>query len=70
MLKSEALNYFKGNGAELGRKLGIGRAAVQKWGDLIPPLYAVKLEELTHGALKFNAALYPPGWPHHNRRSA
>jgi hypothetical protein len=56
MKKSDAIAYF-GSGAEIARRLGIGRAFVSKWGDDVPQRYAYELERLTDGELK---ADWPP----------
>lgn len=58
MLKSDALRHFKNNGAEIARKLNIGRAAVCKWGEMVPPLQAAKLQKITRGKLRFNPDHY------------
>ena len=51
MKKSEAILYF-GSQSKLAKALGLQRASVSKWGDEVPPLRALQLEELTNGALK------------------
>lgn len=60
MLKSDVLRYFDHNMAKVGRALGVGRATVHKWGDLVPPLAAARLHKITRGALHFNPDEYPP----------
>lgn len=54
MLKSDVMDYFDGNGAKVARVLGIGRAAVSKWGERVPPLHAAQLERFTKKKLRFN----------------
>jgi len=54
MTLEEAVEYF-GSRAQLARTLKINAAAVTNWaarGDRIPELQQMKLERITHGALK------------------
>ena len=60
MLTSDVLAHF-GTQAAAARALGIGRAAVNKWGDLVPPLQAIRLCRITHGVLQFDVEKYA-GW--------
>lgn len=53
-----AIKYFKTRSG-VARALGISRAAVSKWGPVVPEGSAYKLESLTSGALKVDPALYP-----------
>lgn len=39
--------------------LGITRAAVYMWGDIVPKVRAYDLERITGGALKVDPSLYP-----------
>lgn len=58
MFKSVVLEHFGGNQSAVARFLGITRASVNGWPDLIPEVSALRLERLTKGKLKANAALY------------
>jgi transcriptional repressor of cell division inhibition gene dicB len=57
MLKHEAIRHF-GSGAALGRALGIQRAAVSKWPEVIPREWAAQIHFLTQGKLKFDPKSY------------
>lgn len=53
--------YYKKRGlkrADIARLLDISRAAVSKWGDIVPEGTAYKLESLTGGELKVESKLY------------
>ncbi len=56
MFKSDAIKHF-GTATELARRLGVGKALVSKWPDVVPPRYAYEIERLTGGKLK---ADWPP----------
>lgn len=58
MRKSTALDHF-GTQAAVAEALGISRAAVNKWGDVVPLESATALEILTDGACKVEPELYP-----------
>jgi len=60
MRKSAALEHF-GTLADLARVLEISVQAVWQWPELIPPIRANQLRELTGGALRFDPYLYPQG---------
>lgn len=45
MRTSEVVELFDNNMSELGRFLGIGRSAVQQWGEFVPPLRQYQLRE-------------------------
>jgi len=51
MRKQEALDFF-GNQSKLAASLGVTRQAVSQWGDDIPGLRALQIEEVTSGQLK------------------
>lgn len=51
MTKHEAIAYF-GTQAALARALGVNRAAINGWGDKIPPGRQYQLEVITKGRLK------------------
>ncbi len=65
MLTSKAIEHY-GSEAAVAEALGISRQAVNKWGELVPPLSAARLEKLSDGKLRFDPDLYD-GW---NRRKA
>lgn len=52
-----ALKLF-GSQADLARKLGISRAAVNAWGDEVPPLRQLQLQAVTNGKLRPDADVY------------
>jgi len=58
MRKSDVLSHFGGNQSEVARVLGITRASVNGWPDLIPEAQAYRLERLTRGKLKADVAEY------------
>jgi transcriptional repressor of cell division inhibition gene dicB len=60
MTPEQAIKHFK-SAANVARALGISRAAVTKWGDLIPEGSAYKLESLSGGALRVDPSLYTKG---------
>lgn len=57
MKTDTAIEHF-GNRAAIAKALGISRAAVSKWGDVVPEGSAYKLESLTAGALRADSSLY------------
>jgi len=57
MLKESVISHF-GSPSNVAKALGIGRAAVSKWGLLVPPLRAAQIEQLTHKKLRFDIARY------------
>lgn len=59
MKKSDVIKFF-GTQAEVARVLGINRAAVSAWGERVPPLRALQIENLTDGALKADPKLRNP----------
>lgn len=60
MLTETAISYFKTQAA-VARALDISRAAVAKWGRVVPEGSAYKLESVTNGGLKVDATLYSAG---------
>lgn len=59
MRKKDALAYFQGNGAALGRAIDVTRVTVHEWPAVIPLEPARALEIVTEGKLKVNESLYP-----------
>ena len=57
MLTSDAIAYF-GTKVAIARKLGIGKAAVSKWGEVVPRPWAAELHVLTEGELEFQPDKY------------
>ena len=66
MLKKDVVAHYDNSQAQVARVLGIGKAAVSKWGDVVPPFQASRLHELTGGVLRYDPADYI-GW--YGRRS-
>lgn len=64
MRTADVFRHFGNNEAAVARALGIGRAAVNKWGTLVPPIRAHQLHSITSGKLVFEAAPYQriPRW--------
>jgi predicted transcriptional regulator len=61
MLKENVLAFFKAqqqNQSSIAQKLGVSRAAVSAWSDVIPQMQAMRLERITNGALKYDPSLY------------
>jgi len=58
MLKEKVVKFFEGNQSKVARALGLSRAYVSAWGEVIPELQAMKLERITDGALKYDPSLY------------
>jgi hypothetical protein len=57
MLTSVVIKHF-GSKAKTAKALQIGRAAVQKWKALVPPLRAAEIEILSKRKLRFDPAAY------------
>lgn len=57
MLKKAALDHF-GTQQAIADALDISVAAVSQWKDLVPPLRAAELQEITHGKLTFDPSAY------------
>jgi hypothetical protein len=71
MRTDDAVAYY-GNRSAIAKVLGISRASVHSWGDLVPPLRAAALQEKSGGSLKFDPAAYSGYWvqnPKGRRRS-
>ena len=58
MKTKDAIAYF-GSGAALATAVGISRAAVSQWGDLVPLATAARLEKITEGKLALDIERYP-----------
>jgi hypothetical protein len=58
MRTADVVKHFDENRAAIARACGITRAAVHKWGDLVPPLHAIRLEKATHGVLRLKPEEY------------
>lgn len=57
MLTSSAVDHF-GSKSAIARALKIGKAAVSKWEERVPPLQAARLHQITDGALVFDPSEY------------
>lgn len=57
MRKSDVVQHF-GTQAAVARELGIGRAAINKWPELVPESWAALLHVRTDGRLKYDRAAY------------
>ena len=57
MLTQTVISHF-GSRVAVARKLNISRAAVSKWGPVVPEGSAYKIESLTAGELKVDPSLY------------
>ena len=57
MLTNAVISHY-GSKSAAARALGIGKASVSKWGDLVPPLRAAQYHQKTRGKLKFDPADY------------
>jgi hypothetical protein len=58
MLKQDVISHY-GSQVKVGRALGIGKAAVNKWPDLVPRNWAAEIHFRTRGKLRFDPSLYP-----------
>lgn len=58
MRKADALAHYENDTHKLAAALGISRQAVEQWGELVPETSAWKLQAITGGAIKVNAAAY------------
>jgi hypothetical protein len=58
MLKSRAVEHY-GSQAAVAEALGLSRAAINKWNDVIPLESARALEIRSGGALTVDESLYP-----------
>ena len=57
MKKKDVIEFY-GSAAEAGRKLGISRAAVGQWPDIVPSLRAYQIQAVTRGKIKRNPSDY------------
>lgn len=57
MKLAKVLSHF-GTRAQVAAALGISRAAVSKWGDVVPEGSAYKLESITAGKLRVDPGCY------------
>ena len=57
MKKSDVVAYY-GSNNKTSKNIGLTRQAVDFWGDIIPVTWALKLDKLTNGELKFEKELY------------
>ena len=57
MLTADAIAYF-GSKVAIARKLRLGKAAVSKWGEVVPRPWAAELHVLTDGQLHFDPDKY------------
>ena len=51
MKKQDAIEYF-GTQQALADAIGVSSAAIAQWGDTVPPLRQLQLQQLTLGKLK------------------
>ncbi|CNE47601.1 Cro/CI family transcriptional regulator [Yersinia intermedia] len=57
MLKKTALDYFGGTTAT-AKKLGISKSTVSIWRVVVPWKYALLIEKITNGELKYDPSMY------------
>ena len=57
MLKTQVLKHY-GSYKAVYESLGITSGAVSQWGEVIPEKQALRLAQLTDGALVYRPALY------------
>ena len=57
MKKADVVAYY-GSNNKTSKNIGLTRQAVDFWGEIIPITWAVKLDKLTDGELKFEKELY------------
>lgn len=57
MLTKSVIDHF-GTVPGVAAALGIKRAAVYKWGEMVPPLRAAQIEKLTKKKLRFDPDKY------------
>jgi DNA-binding transcriptional regulator YdaS (Cro superfamily) len=69
MKTADAIQHF-GTGAALAGALGISRAAVSQWGELVPLATAARLEKLTDGRLVLDIDAYAAPIPRVPREKA
>lgn len=59
MLKEDAIRHF-GSQAALARALGIKQPSINDWGEVVPPLRQLQIEQLTGGRLKADPQILHP----------
>ncbi len=57
MRKADVTKYF-GSENKTSKFIGLSRQAVNRWPDPIHVKWALRLEKMTHGDLKFEKELY------------
>lgn len=62
MYTKAAIKHY-GSKAKISHALGISRAAVAKWGPIVPEGSAYKIESLTAGKLRVDPRLYQGSQP-------
>lgn len=63
MLKEDVKKHYGGTLEAVGRAMGISKSAVSQWPDLVPELWAYKIQALTKGKLRVDPKLYAPADP-------
>jgi hypothetical protein len=58
MFKADVIKHF-GSQAATARFLGLKRAAVNKWPEVVPPGWAAQLHLRTRGKLRYDPDVYP-----------
>lgn len=57
MLKADVVKHYK-TATKAAEALGISKAAVSRWGNVVPLIRAYKYQELTRKKLKVDSSLY------------
>jgi len=57
-MRTDDVLSFYGSRTAAARAIGITRAAVWQWGDIVPAISAMKYARVTGGRLKFNPSVY------------
>jgi hypothetical protein len=57
MLKTDVIEYFQ-TATATALAIGVSKATVSLWKEVIPWKYALLIQEVTHGALKYRPELY------------
>ena len=58
MRKADAIAFFGNNQSAVARAIGITRASVNGWPEIVPLEAARAIEIVTHGKLRVNESLY------------